>query len=102
MSNKMETSTYLSTIESKKQNNKQAEQKQNYTYREHCDGCLMGGASGGWTKKVKGLISTNRWLQNTHEEVTYSIGNGVAKGLTCMARGHEQWCGGCLRPWVGC
>ena len=40
----------LSTIESIKQN-KQAEQKQNHTYRERFNGCQMGGTSGRWMKK---------------------------------------------------
>ena len=45
MNKKMVTNTYLSTNESKKQN-KQAEQKQNHRYREHFDGCQIGGALG--------------------------------------------------------
>ena len=44
----MAINTYLSTIESKKQN-KQAEQKENHRHREHFDGCQMG-----WMKKVRG------------------------------------------------
>ena len=32
---------------------------------------------GGWVKKVKGLRSTNGWLQNSHGDVTYSMGNTV-------------------------
>ena len=54
----MAINTYLSTIESKKQNN-QTEQKQNHRYREHFDGCHMEGGSGGWVKNVKELRSTN-------------------------------------------
>ena len=34
-------------------------------------------------------------------DVKYSIGNGVAKELICMAHGHEQWSGDFLRKW-GC
>ena len=37
MNNKMAINTYLSTIESKKQN-KQVEQKQTHRHREHFDG----------------------------------------------------------------
>ena len=61
MNNKIAINTYLSTIESKKQNkiNKQAEQKQNHRYRECFDGCQRGGVLGGWVKKVKGLRSKN-------------------------------------------
>ena len=27
------------------------------------------------------------------------MGNGVAKELTCMTHGHEQWWRNCLREW---
>ena len=43
-------------------------------------------------EEVRGLRSTNRKLQDSHEDVKYSIGNEVAKEL-----GHEQWWGDCLR-----
>ena len=33
---------------------------------------------------MRGLRSTNRWLQNSHGDVKYSIGNGVTKEITCM------------------
>ena len=39
--------------------NKQAKQKQTHKYREHFDDCHLGGRSGGWVKKVKGLRDTN-------------------------------------------
>ena len=42
MNNKMATSTYLSTIESKKLS-KQEEQRQNHGYGEHFDACQIGG-----------------------------------------------------------
>ena len=32
-------------------------------------------------------------LQNSHGDVKFSIGNGVAKELTHMTHGHEQWGG---------
>ena len=48
-------------------------------------------------EEVKELRSTNRWLQNNHESVKYRIGHGVAKELTCMTHGHEQWCGDGLK-----
>ena len=76
----MEINTYLSIIECKKQS-KQAELEKNHRYREHFDGCQMGGELGGWVKKVKGLRSTNRQLQNSHGAVKYNIGSGVAKEL---------------------
>ena len=59
MNDKMAINIYLSTIESKKQNKQQAEQKQNHRCREHFDGCQIRRGSGGWTKKVKGLRSKN-------------------------------------------
>ena len=37
----------------------------------------------GMGEEVKGLRSTNRQLQNSHGDIKYSIGNGVAYG-------HEQ------------
>ena len=48
-------------------------------------------------EEVRGLRSTNRQLKSSHGDVKYSIGNGVAKELICMTRGHEQWCGDCLK-----
>ena len=77
MNTKMAINTYISIIESKKQN-KQAEQKQNLRFREHLDGYQMGGGSEGWAKKVKGLRSTIWQLQNSHGDVKYSIVNRVA------------------------
>ena len=43
-------------------------------------------------EEVRGLRSTNR---DSYRDVKYSIGNGVAKELTHMAHGHEQWWGDC-------
>ena len=37
---------------------------------------------------VRGLRSTNGWLQNSHGDVKYSKGNGVAEGL--MRRTYVQ------------
>ena len=50
----MAKNTYVSTIESKKQNKQ--------TDREHFDGCLME-ESQGWVKMVKELRSTNWGLR---------------------------------------
>ena len=44
-------------------------------------------------------LSTNRQVQNSHGDVKYSTGNGVAKELIRMTYGHEQWRGDCLREW---
>ena len=60
MNSKMATNTYLSTIESKKQNN-QTEQKQNHRYREHFDGCQMGGEYAGMGEEVSGLRSSDSY-----------------------------------------
>ena len=52
---------------------------------------------------VRGVRSTNRYLQNSRGDVKSSTGNGVAKELICMTHGQEQWCGNCLREggfWV--
>ena len=38
--------------------------------------------------EVRGL-STNRYLQNSHGDVNYSIGNGDNKELIHMTHGHE-------------
>ena len=76
---------------------KQEEQRQNHEYREHFDGCQMRGGDGRMGEGVRGLRSTNRQLQNSHRDVKYSIGNGVAKEFICMT--HGQWWGNCLREW---
>ena len=59
----------------------------------------MRGRSGEVGQEVRGLRSTNRYLPNSHVDVKYSIGNGVAEELTTMTRAHEQWCRHCLREW---
>ena len=79
----MAINTYLSTNESKNKLAKQ-EQRQNHGYRECFDGCQMGGGCRGIGEEVRGLRSTNRQLQNSHGDVKYSIGNGVAKEFICM------------------
>ena len=52
MNNKMAINTYLSTIESKNKLSKQ-EQRQNHGYREHFDGCQMGGCCRGRGEDVR-------------------------------------------------
>ena len=54
---------------------------------------------GGMGEEVRGLRSTNRQLQNSHGDVKYSTGNGIAKEVIRLTHGHEQWCGDCLREW---
>ena len=51
------------------------------------------------TKKVKGLRNTKWWLQNSHGDVKYSIGNGVAKEHICMTHGQGIWGGDCRSEW---
>ena len=48
---------------------------------------------------MRGLKSTNRWLQNSHGDVKYSIGKGVAKELIHITYGHERWWEDCMREW---
>ena len=76
MNNKMAISTYLLTIQPRKQT-KQT-RTENHGYGEHFDGCKMGRGVGGMGEEVRGL-STNRWIQNSPGDVKYSVGNGAAK-----------------------
>ena len=40
------------------------------------------------------------WLRwDADVKVMCSVGDGVARELTRMTHGHEQWCGDCLREW---
>ena len=57
----------------------------------------MGVGCGEMDEEVWGLRSTNWYAQNSHRNVKYSIGNGVAKGFIYMTHGHEERCGHCLR-----
>ena len=53
----------------------------------------MGEGCGGKGEEVRGLRSTNRWLQNSPGDVKYSTGYGVAKEITHMTHGREPWGG---------
>ena len=55
------------------------------------------GVCGRIGEEVRELRSTNWQLQNSHGDVKYAIGNGVAEELIPMTHGHEQWWGDCLR-----
>ena len=55
----------------KTKTNDQTKQKQTHRHREQTDG----EAAGGWVRKVKGLRSIERWLQNGHGDVRPSTGN---------------------------
>ena len=59
----------------------------------------MGAGCGRMGEEARGLRSTNRWLPNSHGDVQYSTGNGVAKELVRMINGHEQGRGDCWRKW---
>ena len=50
---------------------------------------------------MKGLRSTNWWLQNSHGDVKYTIENGEAKELIHMTHGHELKKGGLLEGMGG-
>ena len=58
--NKMAKNMYLSTVESKNKLSKQEEQRQNHGYKEHFDGCQMGGGCQGMGEEERGLRSINR------------------------------------------
>ena len=77
------------------------EQRHNHGYGEGFDGCQMGGRCRGMGEEGRELISTNSWLQNSHGNVKYSIGKGVAKEFIHMTHGHEQWWRDCPRE-SGC
>ena len=49
--------------------------------REHFDDCQTGGVCKGRGEEVRGLRSTNRWLQNSHGDVKDSMGNRAAEDL---------------------
>ena len=78
MNNKIAILHIYQQLNLKNKLSKQEEQRQNHGYREHFDGCLMGVWCWGMGEEVRGLRSTNRQLENSHEDVKYSIGNGVA------------------------
>ena len=69
MNNKMAKIHIYHQLILKTKLSKQEEQRQNHGYGEHFDGCQMGGGCGGVGEEVRGLRSTNRWLQNSHGDV---------------------------------
>ena len=44
-------------------------------------------------EEVRGLRNTNMQLQSSHGDITYNIGNGVAKELIGRTQGHEHGVG---------
>ena len=86
MNNKMAKNTYLSTIESKKQT-KQTRRTETESWVWTLFSWLPDGrVLGGMDVEVRGLRSTNRQLQNSHGDIKYSTGNGVAEEPT-----HDPW-----------
>ena len=51
---------------------------------------LDGKVCAGMREEVRGLRSTNRWLQNSHGVIKSSIGNGVGKECILTTQGNEQ------------
>ena len=64
---------------------KQEEQRQNHEYGEFW-WLPDGRGRRGMGEEVRGFRSTNRWSQNSHGDVKYSIGNGAAKQPM-----HDPW-----------
>ena len=59
MNNKMAKISIYQQLNLKNKLSKQEEQRQNYGYREHFDGCQMGAVCGGMGEEVQGFRSTN-------------------------------------------
>ena len=53
-------------------------------YRKQTVDCQRGGSSRDQVKKVKGLRSTNWWLQNSHGNVGYGMENTVKNIVITM------------------
>ena len=51
MNNKMAINTLSIKLNLKNKLSKQEEKEQNHEYREHFDGCQMGGVVGEWVKR---------------------------------------------------
>ena len=74
----MAKNTYLSIIEPKKQTKRTRRTETESWIQRAFDSCQMGGRCGGMGEGVRGLRSPNRLLQNSHGDVKYRRGNGVA------------------------
>ena len=69
-----------------KNQNEQTVQKKAHRYREHFDGCQMGGGLWGWMEKVEGL-SRGKYTLVVAEKTwgcKYSIGNIINNILISM------------------
>ena len=60
MNNKMTKIPIYQQLNLKKSKLSKQEQKQNHGYREHFDGCQMGGECGGMGEEVRSSRSINR------------------------------------------
>ena len=80
MNNERAKNTYLSTI-AFKQTKQRRRTETDHGHRECFDGCLPREGCGRMGEEVRGLRSTNRWLQNSPGDVKYSTGNGEAEEL---------------------
>ena len=92
VNSKMTTNPQLSTTEPKKLKlklNEQLEQEQNHRNGDHMEGYQQGGGAGRTGVKGTGNKKHKWQVQNRWGEVKNSTGNGEAKELICMTRGHE-------------
>ena len=89
MNNKMAQVHIYQQLNLENKLSKQEEQRQNHGHEEHFDGCQIGVGCGEMGEDVRRLRSTNMQVQNSHGDVKYSIGNGVAKELICMTHRHK-------------
>ena len=85
MNNKMAKIYTYQQLNLKNKLSKREEQRQNHGYRECFHGYQMGSGGGGsyrgMGEEVRWLRITNKYLQNRHGDVKYSIENEVAKEL---------------------
>ena len=95
MNSKMTTNSRLSTTEPKtkakqpKQTNRTETEPEKWRSQR---GLSAGRGKGRTGKKVQGIRSINRWVQNRQGEAKNSIGNKEAKEPICMIHGHElRW-----------
>ena len=59
MNNKMAKIFIYQQLKLKKNKLRKQEQEQYHGYREHFDGCQIGGSSGGMGEELRGVRSTN-------------------------------------------
>ena len=83
MNDKMAINMYLSTIETKNQN-EWTSRTERFTDTENIFMVARRGLVKGLSEKVRGLRSINWLLQNSHRDVKYSTGNIVNNILVTM------------------